>query len=227
MARVIPDRNDDDDEFDAPPSRRRWRLLLGLLAAVLVGYWLSPYVGAARFALAANAGATGEVLARTDLPALRVSFARQIVRAYIARHPQARGLDPFARQVVAGVATGYVDALIAEHLTPEAIAALLSARGAGAQAGGLLGSGAAPPRPDDLAGAWELFLNSGFDGLTSFVVTIPGQGGAADQGATEQERYRLRFGLSGLGWKLRALELPQGVLARLADELKSRSDRGS
>lgn len=222
MAQTIPDR-DDDEEIAAPPSRRGGRLLVGLLLAILLGYWLSPYIGAARLAYAANAGATGEVLARTDLPALRVSFARQIVRTYLSRHPQARGLDPLARQVVAGVATGYVDALISEHLTPEAIAALLSARGSAPQGGGLLGPGVTLPRGDRLGDAWTLFMNSGFDGLTSFAVTVPPN----EASAGEQDTYRLRFGLSGWRWKLRALELPQVVLGRLADELKSRTDRGS
>lgn len=221
MARTIPDR-DDDEEVAAPPSGRRGWLLLGLLLAVLFGYWLSPYVGATRFALAANAGASDEVLARTDLPALRAAFARQIVRAYLSRYPQARGLDPLARQVVTGVARGYVDALVAEHLTPEAIAALLSARGP-ATPGGLLGQGVALPRAERLGDAWTLFMNSGFDGPASFVVTIPPNEAAA----AGPESYLLRFGLSGLRWKLRALELPQAVLGRLADELKSRTDRGS
>ncbi|MCV9939366.1 DUF2939 domain-containing protein [Boseaceae bacterium BT-24-1] len=213
---------DDEDGDEGETRRPRWRLrvALGIVAAALAGYWLSPYLSVTRFAFAANAGATEEVLARTDLPALRASFARQIVRAYIARQPQTRSLDPLARQVVASVATGYVDAIIAEHLTPQAIAGLLSARGRGPQPGGFLGQGMALPSPD-LQGAWDLFSNSGFDGLASFAVALP----ASD--AASEDRYRLRFGLSGLRWRLRAVELPQAALDRLADELKARTDRGS
>lgn len=213
-----------DDELDGETEARRprWglRIVLGIVAAALIGYWASPYVGVTRFALAANAGATDEVLARTDLPALRAAFARQIVRTYLGRHPQARSLDPLARQVVGSVATGYVDAIIAEHLTPQAIAALISARGAGAQPGGLLGRGVSLPNAD-LQGGWTLFANSGFDGLASFAVAVPAGSGA------EEDRYRLRFGLAGLSWVLRAIELPRSALEKLADELKARTDRGS
>lgn len=222
MAQTIPDR-DDVEDLAVKPSRRRAGLAVGLLLAILFGYWLSPYVAATRFALAANAGASDEVLARADLPALRAAFARQIVRTYLSRYPRARGLDPLARQVVASAAAAYVDAIIAEHLTPEAITTLLGARGAAAQAGALLGRGVTLPRVDGLGDAWALFANSGFDGLASFAVAIPPQEVAADG----QDAYRLRFGLVGMRWKLRALELPQTALARLADELKSRTDRAS
>jgi len=213
-----------DDETDTGVERRRprWGLRIGLgaVVAILIGYWLSPYLSATRFALAANAGASAEILARTDLPALRASFARQIVRTYLARQPQTRSLDPLARQVVGSVATGYVEAIIAEHLTPQAIATLISARGAATPPGSPLGRGVALPSMD-IAGAWTLFANSGFDGLASFAVELP----ARDEASAD--RYRLRFGLAGLGWVLRAVELPQTALDKLADELKARTDRGA
>lgn len=217
---VQPLIDDTDDEIEMRRPRWGLRIALGVVAAILIGYWLSPYLSVTRFALAADAGATEEILARTDLPALRASFARQIVRAYLARQPQTRSLDPVARQVVASVATGYVDAIIAEHLTPQAIASLVSARGATVRPGGLLGQGLALPSPD-LQGAWTLFANSGFDGLASFAVVFPARAEAS------KDDYRLRFGLNGLRWMLRAVELPQAALERLADELKVRTDRGS
>lgn len=213
-----------DDETDAgiDGRRPRWGLRIGLgaVVAILIGYWLSPYLSATRFALAANAGASEEILARTDLPALRASFARQIVRTYLARQPQTRSLDPLARQVVGSVATGYVEAIIAEHLTPQAIATLVSARGAAAKPGSPLGHGLALPSMD-IQGAWTLFANSGFDGPASFAVELP----ARDEASVD--RYRLRFGLAGLRWVLRAVELPQTALDKLADELKARTDRGA
>jgi len=211
----------DDYEIAAHP---RWRLRIGLgvLGAALVGYWLSPYAGVARFALVANAGDTAALVTRIDLPALRSSFARQIVRTYIARQPQTRSLDPLARQVVASVATGYVDAIIAEHLTPAAIAALISARRTGTPADGLLGQGATLPRLNGLSAAWTLFSRSGFDGLASFAVALP-----AREGTVPEDGYRLRFRLGDFSWKLAAVDLPQAALNRLADELKTRTDRGS
>jgi hypothetical protein len=209
--------DEDDEEIGRRPRWRR-RVVFGAVAGVLIGYWLSPYVSATRFAFVANAGATEDILARIDLPTLRTSFARQIVRTSMARIPQTRSLDPLARQILGGAATGYVDAIIAEHLTPQAVAALIGARGAAALPAGGLGQGVTLPSPD-LQGAWTLFANSGFDGPASFAVELPARGEA------NAERYRLRFGLSGLRWVLQAVELPRSVLEKLADELKARTDR--
>ena len=69
--------------------RRRYGLVAGLAAALLlVGYWLSPYVAATRFALAVQSGDSAGAIARMDVAGLRNSFARQIVQAYLARNPQ-------------------------------------------------------------------------------------------------------------------------------------------
>lgn len=213
---------DQDDRVWEKPRRRGWRL--GGIAVVLaaIAYWASPYIGVARLALAANAGSTQAVLQRIDAPALRASFSRQIVRAYIARNPQTRDLDPLARQLVSSVAAGYVEALIAEHLTPEAIAGLIARQGRAADAGGLIGREIVLPRMDDLSGIWALFGNAGFDGPASFAVSAP-----ASAGSAAEDGYRLRFHIAGWSWKLRAVDLPQETLIRLADELKARNERGA
>ncbi|WID98034.1 DUF2939 domain-containing protein [Bosea vestrisii] len=210
-----------DDVVAPAPSRRSVKVLLGILVALLIGYWLSPYVGVARFLMAAQTGRGEEVLGRVDLPAVRGALAKQVVRAYVAREPQMRELDPLARRVVSGAAVGYVDAIIAEHMTPEAITALLAARNAGSRSG-TGPAGLTLPRAGEFAGAWDLFAASGFDGPADFVVVLPQ---ATD--ANEAERYRLRFGLKGWRWQLRAIELPSATISRLVEELKARVGRGS
>jgi hypothetical protein len=203
------------DEDDAEPPRRRSKisLVLGLVLAGALGYWLSPYAAAARFAKAANDGSVEAVLARTDIPALRTSIARQVVRAYIARDPQTRSLDPLARNVVAGVATSYLDAIIAEQVTPETLAGLLRRQPV---PGTLLGEGVSLPASGRLVDLLDVFMNSGFDGLASFVLVPPPKAG----------EYRFRFGLSDWRWRLRGIDLPEPVLARLVEEFRKRRERG-
>lgn len=210
------------DDRQAYPARRRRRY--GLLAAVVgvllaFGYWLSPYVAVARFALAAQAGDTPAVMSRMDLNAVRNGFARQIVRAYLARNPQTRGLDPFSRQAVGSVAAGYVSGIVAEYLTPEVIADLLQHGRSRSRAGELLGEASPLPRLDGIGQAWSLFLASGFSSPRRFMVEPGNVGGAAG--------YRLTFGLGGTGWLLRLVELPDTSLSRLVDMLSTRIERRS
>lgn len=201
------------------PRRRYGRAILLVAALFAAGYWLSPHVAVARLALAAQAGAPDAVLRRVDLPQVRASFARQIVRAYMARNPPLRGLDPLSRNMVGNVASGYVNAIISEHLTPEAIAGLLAGRSR-SDVAEILPGGAALLRLDRLGAAWDLFRASGFTGPASFAVAVPTEAGP-------DRRFGLRFGLSGTSWLLRAIILPEAALSRFADELKARLDRGS
>ncbi|WP_181832907.1 DUF2939 domain-containing protein [Bosea caraganae] len=197
---------------------RRYALLAIVLAAF--GYWISPYVAVTRFALAANAGRTEEIVAKIDVEDLRAGFARQIVRAYIARNPQARDLDPMSRQVVTSIVGGYVTTVIADYLTPDVIADLMAKGRPAAGAATLLETGAAAPRLDGWRNAWMLFRASGFTGPTRFVVE-------PDPSVEEQKRFRLQFALEQWRWLLRSVELPESILVRLADELKARVDRES
>lgn len=195
-------------------KRRRFRIVAAAAAALLIlGYWLSPYVAAARFAAMAQEGDAEAVLLRTDLPALQRSFARQIVRAYLASNPRTRDLDPLSRQAASGVAAGYVGAIIADHLTPAAIAALLAGRRTGT--GGVFPPGGGLTPIDGFGRAWALFRSAGFTGPASFAVEAPIAG----------EPYRLHFTLSGTSWLLSAIDLPAAVLERLAGELKARTER--
>jgi hypothetical protein len=213
----MEDRAIDDRGPYVEPKRRRYGLIVALIVAVLAfGYWASPYVAAVRFALAVQAGASEAVVSRMDVPAVRNAFARQIVRTYMARNPQLRELDGVARQAVGGLAAGYVSGIISDYLTPEVIAELLRQGRSSARAGELLGENAPLPRIEGLRQAWSLFLASGFIGPASFAVQ-PGTGAPG--------RYRLVFGFSGSSWLLRAVELPEATLTRLADELTARIER--
>lgn len=200
------------------PRRRFGRFIAVIIVLAGLGYWISPYVAIARFASAANAGRTEAVLARIDVDDLRASFARQIVRAYVARNPQARNLDPMSRQVVASVIGGYVTAIVSDYLTLDAIAELMTRQRPPVRAGDMLGTGFALPRLDSWRDAWAVFRAAGFTGPTRFTLE-------SDPAIAPGERFRLHFGLKDWSWLLRSVELPESVLNRLADELKTRIDR--
>ncbi len=202
---------DDAYEGVARP-RRRYGLFAGLVAALLlVGYWASPYVAATRFALAVQSGDSAGAISRMDVVGLRNSFARQIVQAYLARNPQLRNLDPLKRQIIGGVATSYVAAIVADYLTPEALAELLAQGRTRSAAGALVGDSAALPRIDGLSRAFDLFMASGFTGLDSFAVQ------------PDMTGYKLNFALRGWRWQLRSVVLPAAMINRLADELTTRA----
>ncbi len=202
---------DDAYESVARP-RRRYGLFAGLVVALLlVAYWASPYVAATRFALAVQSGDSAGAISRMDVVGLRNSFARQIVQAYLARNPQLRNLDPLKRQIIGGVATSYVAAIVADYLTPEALAELLAQGRTRSAAGALVGDSAALPRIDGLGRAFELFMASGFTGLDSFAVQ------------PDMTGYKLNFGLRGWRWQLRSVVLPEAMINRLADELTARA----
>jgi len=200
------------------PRRRFGRILAAVVLLAGLGYWISPYVAVARFASAAHAGRTEALLARIDVDDLRASFARQIVRAFVARNPQARGLDPMSRQMVASVIGGYVTAIVSDHLTLDAIAGLLTRQRISTGAGDILGTGSAFPRLESWRDVWAAFGAAGFTGPTRFSLE-------SDMAAAHGERFRLHFGLKEWSWLLRSVELPESVLNRLADELKMRIDR--
>jgi hypothetical protein len=179
------------------------------VALALLAFWASPYWAMARFSRDAGQGDTKALLAQIDVPRLRTSFARQIVRAYPIDPAVVASLDPAARHAASLVAVAYVDAIIAEHLTPEAIA---DAIGGGEAAGARLGS-VRLPTMQRLGGAWDIFMSSGFTGPVSFVIEVN-----ADQGET----YQLGFRFIGGSWRLVSLGLPNSVIERLIEELKAR-----
>ncbi len=187
----------------------RW--LCAGLALCALAFWVSPYVAATRFAQAAATGDAVGIAERLDIPRLRMAFAKQIVRAYPVDPVLVAALDPAARYAANLVAASYVDALIAEHLTPEAIIAALAAPSKASASLG--GQGLNLPAMQRIGGVWDIVMASGFTGLTSFAVDVPAQ---------PEGRYRLGFRLGNGGWKLASIGLPAGVLARAVELLKQR-----
>lgn len=107
---------------------RGWTIALAAMVALGLAYWTSPYFSAVRFAQAARASDVQGVLSRIDASRVRASFARQIVRAYAGTDSGFAALPTEARVGVSLAASAYVEAMLAQHLTPEAVAQALSGR---------------------------------------------------------------------------------------------------
>lgn len=187
----------------------RWLGVACLLCAV--GYWMSPYVAFIRFARAAADADTPAIIARLDIPRLRMALARQIVRAYPADPRISAALDPAARYAANRVAASYIDVLIAEHLSADAIVRVISAQpGINEGNGSILNL----PPIQDFGGAWDIFTSAGFTGPITFSLDVP---------ARPEGTYRLGLRLVDGSWKLASLGLPAGVITQAVKLLKERS----
>jgi len=190
-------------------KKRVGRLLaVGVLIAA-VAYWASPYVAAVRLAEAAKRRDIEAVVSRFDVPRIRISLARQIVRAYPVDQALAAALDPVARQAAGVVAVTYVDAMIAEHFSAETLAAALAGHDRSVS-----GSSVKLPGLMELDSAWSVFMRSGFTGPVSFAIDIE---------ASDGSLLRLGFRWIGGTWRVVSFGLPREVIGEAIRLLKSRT----
>lgn len=188
----------------------RWTIIS--IIALMAAYWVSPYVAAVRLVRAADRGDAAAVQERLDLPRIRNSFARQIVRAYPVDAALLAQIDPAARYGAGLVAITYVDAIIADYLNVDVIARLLTARRNEASAA--TDTRLKLPAMGSLDGAWDVLMSARFKGATSFAVDTP---------PVAEGSYRLGFRLIGGTWRLVSIGLPTAVVQSAIAEFKRRS----
>jgi hypothetical protein len=187
-------------------SHRYLKIAAVILVAVGIAYWASPYISAIRFAQAARSGDVQDVLSRTDAERVRASFARQIVRAYASTDSGFLALPTEARVGVSLAASAFVEAMLAQHLTAEAVAQALSGKRQQSDRKVEL------PSIAGMGNAWEVFTASGFIRPAAFAVDIP---------KTEVGPIRLLFGFFGANWKLTSVQLPDASMRQVIDELRA------
>lgn len=186
---------------------------MALVALLVLGlcYWASPYLALVSFAETARSGDVRGVMERIDARRLRASFARQIVRAHAETEPGFLSLPTEARQAASLAAAAYVEAMLAEQLTPDLVARALSGGPAAA------GRKIALPTVRDWGNAWELFKAAGFTGPAAFAVDLP---------TDEFGQIRLGFRLSASGWLLASVVLPRPTIRQILDEVRARLKAG-
>ena len=192
-------------------------LWVGLvLAAAYIGYWAWALAGAASLAEAAAGGDPAVVMARVDLPALRKSFAHQIVASYLRQNPRFNKLNSLGRSFAGGAGVSIADELLGEILTPENVVALLKQ---GTPIHGPAASLIQLPNSSHLLGSSKLSVvfSSYFDGLTDFVAWV---------GETD-DQYGVHLRLSRSTWQLSGVDLPKAVVDRLAQEVIERQKKAA
>jgi hypothetical protein len=190
--------------------------LRGAVALVMLfaAYWAWALGGAAQLASAAQRGDAEAVMERVDLQPLIRSVSSQIARAYLDQNPQLQN-PPSPRQGVFLNASA-AEMLLRALLTPENIAALLNQGRVGVFSAGGKDAGTVWGMPS-LGEAFnarplQVLTRSYFDGPLSFVVGLPSPDGL----------YRLHMRLSGITWRLSAVDIPEPVTARLANLIAQR-----
>jgi hypothetical protein len=189
----------------------RWvgRIAIALIL-IWAAYFVSPYVSLYGLATAIDARDVAAIERRVNFRAVRVSVARQLIPAYLAATGRESELKGARGDAVVGIGASIADPLLAQYLSPAALAGFLNdpafAPGGGAPAGpGRIGM-------DSVRDAWRLFAGAQTRGFRAVSFAVP-----VDRPADQQ--FRLQMRVRGLGWRLVGIELPKPVLQRLVQEL--------
>ena len=153
---------------------------------------------------------------RVNFPAVRYSLTEQVVVAYLQLSGRDTRLGHVGRGMAVAAVASIADPIIARLISAQAIMELLETDSAAAAAtsatGALQGLGTG-----SVDVAWQLLLHSDW-GFRRFVLTVP-------VNAAPARRFRLRFRLTSWTWKLAAVEVPEEIRNRLAQELVRQTER--
>ena len=190
----------------------RWvaRSFLALVVLWAI-YIASPFVALYRFAKAIEAKDLAAIEARVNFRALRTSLTAQLLAEYLVATGRESELKGSRRQAAVGIGATIADPLVAQYLTPAALANFLDdPRVAAGASQPVVASQAI--NLDSLSDAWRLFVTAETRGFRAIAFTLP-----VDRAADEQFRFQLR--LSGVTWRLVGLTLPRPIVQRLVQEL--------
>ena len=160
----------------------RWVALICIVLLLLYG--ASPYFSFWRFTVAVRSGDSAAINSRVDFPAIRASLKKQLAARFThatTSHKRWSKLGPTL-----------IDAIIDAYATPDGIAALLSNPAA-------LRNLQTPQQFRFTTGKsvnWLKVKYAFFTGPRTFVV--------------DREGIKLRFRFTGLGWRLKDLDLGLG-----------------
>ena len=195
----------------------RWTLRAVIVVAFLwVGYAAWPFWAVYDLVNALQNQDAAALAHRVNFPAVRRSLTEQIVASYLQLSGKDARLGQFARGTAVAAVASVADPIVAKLVSAEALIALLrhgwpvSVLPDGASTLHGLGSGS-------LGSVWQLFIHAE-QGLRSCEFPVP-------IGAPPSQTFRLQFRLTNWTWKLSAIELPEEIRVRLAQELIRQIDR--
>ena len=191
----------------------RWtgRIVVALIL-VWALYFISPYVSLYGLAKAVEAKDVAEIEQRVNFRAVRISVAKQLIPAYLAATGREGELKGMKGQAVVGIGASVADPLLAQYLSPAALAGFLN------DPRFVVGGESAPAVPgggigmNSVRDAWRLFATAQTRGFRVISFAVP-----PDKPGDEQ--FRLNMRIKGLGWRLVGIDLPKPVLIRLVQEL--------
>jgi hypothetical protein len=174
---------------------------------------VSPFVALYRLAGAAAARDWPVIEERVQIKAVRTSLAKQIVAEYLRQHGRAQEPGSFGQTLATGAGASFVDPIIAQLVTPEAVLGLLDAR----MPASLAGAGSAAPADGralvrNLRALARTWVRSETRGFFTVLVPFPAE-------RSREEQYKLQLHLAGWTWRVTGIELPQAVLRALVDRL--------
>jgi Protein of unknown function (DUF2939) len=189
----------------------RWagRILLALIPIWAV-YFVSPYVSMYGLARAIEAKDAAAIERWVNFRAVRASVARQLIPAYLAATGRESEIKGAKGQAVVGIGASIADPLLAQYLSPTALADFLDDPRLEAKGGSPAGSGRL--ELNSVPSLRQLFVTAETRGFRAISFAVP-----VDKAA--EERFRLHMRMRGLGWRLVGIDLPQPVLQRLVREL--------
>lgn len=198
----------------------RWtpRIAAALVVAGVL-FALSPFVAVYRLANAVEARDVAALRARVNFRAVSVSLSRQLVASYVDAYE--RDLAATSRDLAMGAGVALADPVVSQLVTPEVFVQVLArgwpeaALGAPDQAA----PGAGGLRLDSWREVAALMATAEMHGFRRLLVSYP-----AD--APRGRRFRLHLRLSGFTWRVIAVDLPDELKRRLADEIRRRAERG-
>lgn len=189
----------------------RWFGRIGIaLILIWAAYFVSPYVSLYGLAKAIEARDVAAIERRVNFRAVRVSVARQLIPAYLAATGRESELKGARGEAVAGIGASIADPLLAQYLSPAALAGFLNDPAFAAGGGAPIGPGGIGMA--SVGDAWRLFAGAQTRGFRAVSFALP-----VDRPADQQ--FRLQMRVRGFGWRLVGIELPKPVLQRLVQEL--------
>jgi hypothetical protein len=192
----------------------RWvaRTFLALIVLWAL-YIASPFVALYRFAKAVEAKDLAAIEERVNFRALRTSLTSQLITEYLIATGREGELKGSRRQAAVGIGATVADPLIAQYLTPAALAGFLEDPRVTAVTSGTSQPGVPQAiNLNSLSDAWRVFITAETRGFRAITVSVP-----VDRPADEQFRFQMR--LSGVTWRLVGITLPKPLLQRLVQEL--------
>jgi DUF2939 family protein len=189
---------------------------LAAAAVLWVCYAAWPVLAVYDLAHAVERRDSAGIAERVNFPAVRRSLTEQIVTSYLKLSGRDARLGTFNRHMALAAFASIADPVVAGLVSADALVELLHkgwpASVLPEEASGFRGLGAG-----SVGNVWWLATRSE-PGLRRFGFAVPA-------GAPAERRFKLQFRLTSWTWKLSAIELPEELRVRLAQELAKHIDR--